>query len=91
MYIYTCKLYNLVRMETKLTLKLSKKTIEKGKRYAKKRKTSISRIVENYLEHLTASDSAEEITPLVKSLSGIITESKDKPSYADYLEKKYKQ
>jgi hypothetical protein len=76
-------------MESKLTLKLSKKTIDKGKRLARKRGTSISRMVESYLERLTQVEE-EEISPLVKSLSGVVPEKSVKGNYADYLEKKYR-
>ncbi len=78
-------------MDTKLTLRLKKKTIERGKNFARKRRTSLSKMIENYLDKLTGSDD-EEITPLVKNLSGILKgESIDyKKNYADYLERKYK-
>ena len=72
-------------------MKLNKKTIEKGKKYAKKRNTSLSKMVENYLNKLTQTEDSE-ITPLVRSLTGVLRgESKDyKSGYADYLEKKYR-
>jgi hypothetical protein len=34
-------------MESKLTLTLQKKTIEKGKAYARKKRTSLSKLVES--------------------------------------------
>ena len=80
-------------MDTKLTLKVNQTVIKQAKKYAQKRKTSISRLVENYLQKLT--DPKDEltglkITPLVKSLSGVIKESESpKESYADFLLKKY--
>lgn len=78
-------------METKLTLRIKTKTIERGKAFAKKRNTSLSKMVENYLDKITQGND-DEITPLVKSISGILQgESADhKKGYADYLEKKYK-
>jgi hypothetical protein len=78
-------------METKLTLRLKKKTIEKGKVYAKKRKTSLSKMVENYLDKITLV-TQEEISPLVKSLSGVMkgASREYKKGYVEYLEKKYK-
>jgi Family of unknown function (DUF6364) len=81
-------------MDTKLTLKLQQNVIKKAKLYAKHKKTSISSLVENYLQKITnETTEKEEITPLVKSLSGIIElpNSKDyKKDYADYLINKYK-
>lgn len=80
-------------MDTKLTLKLEQSVIEKAKDYARKQQTSLSRLIENYLLNITKEDEKEEkITPLVKSLSGIIELPNDvdyKKEYADYLNKKY--
>jgi hypothetical protein len=89
----TYRIYIFVRMETKLTLKIRRKIIERGKRYALKRKTSLSKLIENYLERITSEEDDSEITPLVKSLSGIVRldENYDhKKSYANFLAKKYK-
>lgn len=81
-------------MDTKLTLKLEESIIEKAKKYAKERTTSLSKLIENYLQVITAeTEGKEKITPLVKSLSGIIKLPKDynhKKGYSDYLTNKYK-
>ena len=81
-------------MDTKLTLKLEQEIIEKAKDYAKLRKTSLSKLIENYLQRITSQpEETEKITPLVKSLTGIINLPEDldhKKSYADYLISKYK-
>ncbi|MDP3567383.1 DUF6364 family protein [Sediminibacterium sp.] len=81
-------------MDTKLTLKLNEDIIEKAKEYAKAKKTSLSDLIENYLQKLTSDNkSNKSITPLVKSLSGIINLPKDyndKKDYTDYLTNKYK-
>ncbi len=81
-------------MDTKLTLKLEEDIIEKAKEYAKERKTSLSKLIENYLQKITSDDTKkEQITPLVKSLSGILdlpTDYDHKREYADYLINKYK-
>jgi hypothetical protein len=81
-------------MNTKLTLKLNEDVIEKAKEYAKSKKTSLSVLIENYLQKLTnEKESKKTITPLVKSLSGVIKLPKnynDKKDYTDYLTTKYK-
>ena len=81
-------------MDNKLTLKLKGDVIEKAKDYAKVRRTSISKLIENYLQKITNEpESKGKITPLVKSLSGIIDIPKNdsyKKDYADYLTGKYK-
>ena len=80
-------------MDAKLTLKLEQSVIEKAKDYAKRQKTSLSRLIENYLLDITEEeDVPEKITPLVRSLSGIIDLPNDydhKKDYTDYLAKKY--
>ncbi|MFN5182670.1 MAG: DUF6364 family protein [Bacteroidota bacterium] len=81
-------------MDTKLTLRLDEEIIEKAKAYAKSKKTSLSGLIENYLQKITSDKkSKKSITPLVKSLSGVINLPKDynnKKDYSDYLVKKYK-
>ena len=63
-------------METKLTLRLNDKVIERAKKYARLRKVSLSRMIESYLDSITQLPEDEEkkinITPLVESLSGVI-------------------
>lgn len=80
-------------MNTKLTLKLDKHIIENAKKYAKEKKISLSKMIESYLQSITKENKEEiEITPFVKSLSGVIKLSDDdyKKEYSDYLNKKYK-
>ena len=83
-------------METKLTLRLNDRVIERAKIYAKSQKISLSKIIESYLDSLTRKKEDENkisITPLVESLSGVINLPSDfdyKKEYADYLTEKYK-
>lgn len=92
-YIYLYVI-NKIEMDTKLTLKLEQTIIEKAKDYAKSHRTSLSKLIENYLLNITNEKGKEEkITPLVKSLSGIINLPKDfddKKGYSDFLLTKYK-
>jgi len=79
-------------MDTKLTLKLDSYIIERAKTYAKKKNTSLSQLIENYLGFLIEPKDDNEITPLVKSLSGILDLPKDfdyKKSYKNHVLKKY--
>ena len=81
-------------MDTKLTLKLDEETIEMAKRYARQQNTSLSMLIENYLQALTQKDDPNfRITPLVKSLSGILDLPEDydhRKEYGEYLVNKYK-
>ncbi|MBI4645841.1 MAG: hypothetical protein HY738_04370 [Bacteroidia bacterium] len=81
-------------MDTKLTLRLNKRVIDRAKYYARGHRTSLSRMIEFYLDSITKSEKQEfEITPLVESLSGVVTLKLDydyKNEHANYLNKKYK-
>ena len=83
-------------METKLTLRLDESVIQRAKIYARSHKISLSKMIESYLDSITKQKEDEKktsITPLVKSLSGVIDLPADfdyKKEYRDYLEEKYK-
>lgn len=75
-------------------MNVNKNVIEKAKEYAKSHNISLSRLIESYLSSLNVNKETEiEITPLVKSLSGVINLENDFNSreiYTDYLIEKYK-
>lgn len=81
-------------MDKKLTLSLDKTIIESAKEYAKANNISLSKLIESYLKTLTKrKKNPSDITPLVKSLSGVISLNEDfdaKDAYTDYLIEKYK-
>lgn len=81
-------------METKLTLRLNENIIAQAKIYAQKHKISLSKMIEAYLQSITTQNKNEklEITPFVKSLSGVISLPANfdyKKEYSDFLTKKY--
>ncbi len=83
-------------MDTKLTLSLNNEIIIRAKAYAKENHTSLSQLLENYLSALTRKENAveeEQISPLVKSLSGVLRLPEDydyKNDRTQYLDQKYK-
>lgn len=80
-------------MNTKLTLNLNKDTIESAKNYAKNNDTSVSKLIENYLNSLIKKNGKRiKVSPLVESLTGVIPQITDedyKKDYYDYLNEKY--
>ena len=80
-------------MDVKLTLSLDKRVIDQAKKYAQKNNTSLSKLIESYLSKVTATDKEVlAISPLVKSLSGVISAAGSgdrKKGYIDYLADKY--
>ncbi|MBA3031174.1 MAG: hypothetical protein FP816_20495 [Desulfobacteraceae bacterium] len=82
-------------METKLTLRIDEKIIGYAKIYAKKNKTSVSKMVSNYLDMVTQLDEKKRhVSAAVKELSGIIPPDADTTEliseYHSYLQEKHK-
>lgn len=84
----------VIKMNSKLTLRISSSSVHRAKRFARKKKTSISKLVETYLDSLNVEEKKEiKITPLVKKLSGVIKLPSDfdfKKAYGEHLRKKYR-
>ena len=79
-------------MQTKLTLRLEDELIDKTKQLARRRGKSLSKLVSEYFSYITSKEITgdTELTPIVKSMYGVLSDSKAKESaYKDYLEKKY--
>ena len=81
-------------MNTKLTLKLNKKAIDRAKKYAQKNKQSLSVMVEKYFNLISDKDSITEmeISPNVLELSGIVKLSENinlREVYGKHIEEKY--
>ena len=81
-------------MNTKLTLTIEQKIIEKAKEYAKEKNRSLSDLIENYLKILTDKEPEQEnnLSPAVESLKGSFKPPKNfdyKKQLQERLEKKY--
>ena len=79
-------------MNTKLTLRMDEFLIESAKECSVRTGKSLSRIVADFFRVIIEEKLEEEyqITPIVKSLSGILKESSlDKIDYKKHLEEKY--
>ena len=78
-------------MNVRLTLKMDQNVINAMKQYAAQNDKSLSNLVEEFFKSMAAAGNKNEnISPLVKELSGIISEKDlENISYTDYLEKKY--
>ena len=81
-------------MNTKLTLKLNKRAIDRAKKYAQKNKQSLSVMVEKYFNLISDQESITEmeISPNVRELSGVINlpdKISLKGEYRRHIEEKY--
>ncbi len=83
-------------MDVRFTLSIDDDIIKKAKEFAKKNNTSLSQLIENYLSEVTTKDThnnAIEISPLVKSLSGVLDLPQNfnyKKDISKHLQEKYK-
>jgi|AntRauTorcE11897_2_1112592.scaffolds.fasta_scaffold00054_36 hypothetical protein len=80
-------------MKTKLTLRVEKRLIEKAKKHAKSRNTSVSQMVADYfkaIENQKKKDDSLDYSPITASLIGVLKGSTRKEEdYKSYLEEKY--
>ena len=84
---------------TKLTLSIDKATVDFGKKYAEKKHTSLSKIVQKYLQSISESEAEEPIIKSTKDYPQWIKDLtlSDKPTpdfdhkaeYGKHIEEKY--
>jgi len=80
-------------MQTKLTLRIDEKLIERAKSHAQRTGKSVSKMVEDYFELLPKREEAgvRPLTPVVSSLLGILKGAPvDEEDYRKHLEEKYR-
>lgn len=80
------------KMQTQITLELDSDLVQKAKNIADKSGQSLSKLVEDYFEHLehpmTLND--DELAPITKSLAGSLKNATvDEEDYYKYLEEKH--
>ena len=77
-------------MQTKLTLRLEDSLIQQAKNYAKQHDKSLSQVVADYFQVLTQQSGKTGISPITKSLIGILDSNNvDENDYKKHLEEKY--
>jgi hypothetical protein len=79
-------------MNTKLTLTVEKSIIERAKLYSRNTGRSLSELIQNYLESLTAESPTQKIAPKLKNIIGAVKLPKnfdEKKELRSYLENKH--
>jgi len=74
--------------ETKLTVRVPRELLENAKRYAAQNKTTLTSLIEAYLRHIPAQAPLEN-APIVRQLSGIMSQNVAIEDYKAHLEEKY--
>jgi len=75
--------------ETKLTIRLPRKLLENAKRYARKQNTTLTNLISEYLIQIPAPIHVLEHAPIVKRLSGVLSQDVSIADYKKHLETKY--
>lgn len=75
--------------ETKLTVRVSRQTLDAAKRYARDHGTTITRLVVTHLESLSADDDALSAARVTRRLAGSLAAEASADEYRDYLRRKY--
>ena len=74
--------------ETKLTVRVRRDLLEKAKRYAAQNNTTLTNLIEAYLQNIPAEGCLKD-APIVIRLSGILSICISIEDYHKHLEKKY--
>lgn len=74
---------------SKLTLSVDEEVVERAKRFARKRGTSVSHLVERYLDLLARPPKSGDDTPVLQQLRGILRKG-DRKDYRQHLVEKYR-
>jgi hypothetical protein len=76
--------------ETKLTVRVPRELLENIKRYAAENNTTLTDLIEAYLRHIPAREPLDN-APIVRRLSGTLSQVVSIQDYKKHLEEKYDQ
>jgi hypothetical protein len=74
--------------DTKLTVRVPKELLENVKRYAKQNDTTLTALIEAYLRRIPAQEPFED-APIVRRLSGTLSQDVTIQDHKDHLTEKY--
>jgi hypothetical protein len=74
--------------ETKLTIRVPRDLLDSAKRYASKNNTTLTNLIETYLQHLPDVDELEN-APIVRALIGILPAEASIDDHRKHLDEKY--
>jgi hypothetical protein len=74
--------------ETKLTVRVPRDLLDNIKRYAAQNNTTLTNLIEAYLRRIPVTEPMEN-APIVRRLTGTLSQSVSKQDYKKHLEEKY--
>ena len=77
--------------KTKLTVRVPRDVLAGAKHYARENRTTLTRLISEYLRRLTAQSDPLVNAPIVQRLSGMLSQDVSVEDYGEYLELKYGQ
>jgi uncharacterized protein DUF6364 len=75
--------------DARLTVRVPRGLLEDAKQYAAENRTTLTRLVSEYLRELTARRDPLADAPVVRRLSGTLSQKVTVREYRDHLEEKY--
>jgi hypothetical protein len=74
---------------TKMTVRVPRHLLERAKQYARENDTTLTRLITTYLDHLSVDDDPVADAPIVRRLSGTLSQEISVDDYHQHLEDKY--
>jgi hypothetical protein len=76
-------------METKLTVRVPKNLLENAKRYARDHNTTLTDLISAYLRHIPSEQESLDNAPIVRQLTGFLSDGVSMDDYKKHMEEKY--
>jgi Family of unknown function (DUF6364) len=76
-------------MDTKLTVRVPRRLLEKAKLYASRHNTTLTQLISAYLDRIPVESEPLDSAPNVRELSGVMTKAASVDDYKKHLEEKY--
>ena len=75
--------------DSKITIRVPPELVEGAKRYARQNRTTLTRLVSEYLRRLSIQSDSLPDAPIVQRLAGSLPQNASVEDYHEYLQKKY--
>ena len=76
-------------MDTKLTVRVPRRLLENAKRYANQHNTTLTQLISAYLDRIPLESEPMDSAPIVRQLSGVLSQDIKVDDYKKHLEEKY--
>jgi hypothetical protein len=81
--------WEVIMTQSKLTIVVERRWVEPAKRYAARHRTSLSKLISEYLRVLAADEQATTETPVLDRMTGILPKEVSKDEHKQHLDAKH--